>query len=86
MSDTDPYMAPNVEEARFVVPETVVEPVAPEAVEAPVTEPIVVPEGSIKTVLGWVGDDATKAKTALSAETKGEKRSSLISKLESIIN
>lgn len=83
MSDTDPYMAPNVEEARFVVPEV---PAEVEAVEAPVTEAMVVPAGSIKTVLGWVGDDATKAKTALSAETKGEKRTSLISKLESIIN
>lgn len=83
MSDTDPYMAPNVEEARFVVPSEVE---AVEAVEAPVTEATVVPGGSIKTVLGWVGDDATRAKTALSAEVDGEKRTSLISKLESIIN
>lgn len=76
MSDTDPYMAPSVEE----VPESV------EAVEAPVTVEISVPGGSIKTVLLWVGDDATRAQAALSEEVNGEKRSSLISKLEYIIN
>jgi len=82
MSDTDPYAAPVAEEAAFVVPT----PAEPEAVEAPVTEEISVPEGSIKTVLAWVGDDATKAQAALDAESKGEKRTSLITKLESIIN
>jgi hypothetical protein len=85
MSDTDPYMAPEVEEANPSV--ELPEPeAAPEAVAAPVTEEISVPEGSVKTVLGWVGDDATRAQKALDAETKGENRSSLISKLEAIVN
>ncbi len=79
MSDTDPYAAPVTEEAEFDLPEAV-EP------EAPVTEEIAVPEGSIKIVLGWVGEDVTRAQKALVAEKDGEKRSSLISKLESIIN
>lgn len=81
MSDTDPYAAPVT--ATTVAPAV---PAQPEAVEAPVTEEIVVPEGSIKTVLAWVGDDATRAQKALDAEHEGEKRTSLISKLESIIN
>ena len=82
MSDTDPYMAPdapNVQVAKY--PE-----VAEKPVEAPVTEEQAAPEGSIKEVLAWVGEDATKAVTALSAEKSGEKRTTLINKLSAIIN
>lgn len=89
MSDTDPYMAPdapNVEVAKTPAVDSFDQPVAEKPVEAPVTEEQAVPEGSIKEVLAWVGDDATKAETALSAEQVGEKRTTLISKLSAIIN
>lgn len=82
MSDTDPYMS--VEVASFAVPAPAVEP---EAVEAPVTEEMIVPEGSVKKVLDWVGDDATRAQKALDAENSSDdKRTSLVSKLEAILN
>ena len=84
MSDIDPY-APATLEARNVTPAPVEE--APvEAPEAPVTEDLIVPEGSIKKVLDWVADDAARAQAALDAENDGEKRSSLISKLNAIVN
>ncbi len=78
--------APAVQEAKAIS--------APEAVEAPVvapqTAPVapveVVPEGSIKEVLAWVGNNVTKAQKALDAEHAGEKRSTLIAKLEALIN
>lgn len=83
MSDTDPYMAPEVEEVAAPAPKAV----EPEAVAAPVTDEIVVPEGSIKNVLAWVGEDATRAQKALDAENDSDDpRSSLVTKLESIIN
>lgn len=84
MSEIDPY-APAVEEARFVV-DAPAEPAPVEAPEAPVTEELVVPEGSVKKVLDWVSDDATRAKAALDAENKGDKRASLINKLNSILD
>lgn len=88
MSDTDPYAAPVVEEAKSL-PEA-----APESVEtpevasqtAPVASVEAVPEGSIKRVLDWVGDDVTRAQAALDAENDGEKRVTLINKLETIVN
>jgi hypothetical protein len=83
MSDTDPYAAPNVEEAKTSVPEAVEAPV--EAQEAPVTEEQTVPEGSVKEVLGWVAEDPTKAKAALDAETSGEKRKTLVKELNAIL-
>lgn len=43
-----------------------------------------VPEGSIKDVLAWVDGDPAKAKLALEAEEKGEKRSTLITKLNEV--
>lgn len=93
MSDTDPYAAPdapNVEVARVLTPAPVVDSfdqtVAEKPVEAPQTEVATVPEGSIKEVLAWVGEDATKAQAALDAEKSGDKRTTLISKLEAIIN
>jgi hypothetical protein len=92
MSDTDPYMAadaPNVEVANTAVEPAVDsfnQPVVEKPVEAPVTEEQTVPEGSIKEVLAWVGEDATKAQTALTAEKSGEKRTTLITKLSAIID
>jgi hypothetical protein len=92
MSDTDPYMAPdapNVESAKYVQTPAVDsfdQTVAEKPVEAPVADVQTAPEGSIKEVLAWVGDDATKAQTALDAEKTGEKRTTLISKLEAVIN
>lgn len=88
MSDTDPYMAPDaphVEEAKYAVV-SVDQKVSEKPVEAPVTEDQKAPEGSIKEVLAWVGDDVTKAQIALKAEKSGEKRTTLISKLEAVIN
>lgn len=94
MSDTDPYAAPdsgpNVLDADSG--ETYVSPVetpeeapeaAPVAVETP--EELDVPEGSIKTVLAWVGDDKSKAEAALDAEKDGQKRTTLVKELEEIL-
>lgn len=72
--------------------EEVVVQTAAEAVEAPqkATQPITavkkleVPEGSVKSVLAWVGTDADRANAALDAERSGDKRSSLIQKLEAL--
>jgi hypothetical protein len=90
MSDTDPYAAPeynepNVEQADPTV-DSFNQEVSEEAVEAPQTDEEAVPEGSIKEVLAWVGDDAEKAEKALSAELDGENRKTLVSKLNEIIN
>lgn len=85
MSAHDPFApisGPNVEVAKTDVP--VEAPV--EAVEAPVTEEQTVPEGSIKDVLGWVGEDSTKAKAALDAETSGEQRKTLVKELNAILD
>jgi len=87
MSATDPYAAPdapNVEEARLPVPEPVEAPV--EAVEASQIEFPVVPEGSIKTVLAWVGEDRTKAQAALAYEIDNEGRKTLIKELNNLLN
>ena len=85
MSDTDPYYSgPVVEVAKVVA--SFDQPVAEKPVEAPVAVEEAVPEGSIKAVLAWVGDDAAKAQSALTVEKSGEKRSTLLSKLEAIIN
>lgn len=67
-----------VEEA--VVEETAVE--TPETVETVSDE---APEGTIKEVLDWVGEDADKAVEALTAEEAGERRKTLIKALEEII-
>ncbi|UDL16773.1 hypothetical protein SEA_ATUIN_80 [Arthrobacter phage Atuin] len=89
MSDTDPYAAPesgpNVLDAdgpAYVAPEQAPD-AAPVAVEA--TEEVEVPEGSIKTVLAWVGDDKAKAAAALDAEKEGQKRTTLTKELEEIL-
>lgn len=102
MSETDPYAAveyvPNVidadvteskeaiEEPQAAVVDSFDQKAAEKPVEAPVSEEQSVPEGSIKEVLGWVREDATRAQAALDAEKAGEKRTTLISKLEAIIN
>lgn len=87
MSVTDPYAAPdapNVEEAKIPTPEPVVAP--EKAPEAPVTAEQTVPEGSIKEILGWVADDPTKARAALTAENTGEKRKTLVKELNAILD
>jgi hypothetical protein len=88
MSDTDPYAAPesgpNVLDAddTYVASEEAPE-AAPVASEAPAE--LDVPEGSIKTVLAWVGDDKAKASAALDAENDGQKRTTLVKELEEIL-
>jgi hypothetical protein len=91
MSDTDPYAAPEneptVEEADFENDADVYrEEPDVEVSAAPHTEVPTAPEGSVKDVLAWVGDDPEKAQAALDAEKAGEQRSTLISKLENIIH
>jgi hypothetical protein len=91
MSDTDPYAAkeytPAVEYANYdSFDQAPAETPAEKPVEAPVVEEATVPEGSIKDVLGWVGDDSTKAQQALNAEEAGEGRKTLISQLKNLIN
>ena len=96
MSDTDPYAAPNVETANKATEAANAEaakaaPAAPQPEQKlpaaePTVETVQVPEGSVKEVLRWVGDDADKAKAAIDAEKKGDNRSTLISKLEAIID
>lgn len=91
MSDTDPYAAPEneptVEYSKFdSFDQAVVETPAEQPVEAPVVEEATVPEGSIKEVLGWVGEDTTKAQQALDAEESGEGRKTLISQLKNLLN
>lgn len=88
MSDTDPYAAPesgpNVLDATetYVAPEE-----APAAAPVAAEEPaeLDVPEGSIKTVLAWVGDDKAKASAALDAEKDGQKRTTLVKELQEIL-
>jgi hypothetical protein len=88
MSDTDPYAAPSsapdVIDASAPVASTSGE-VEPEVVAPAVEDAPEVPEGSIKTVLAWVGDDKTKAQAALDAEQEGQQRSTLIKELEDIL-
>jgi hypothetical protein len=91
MSDTDPYAAPesgpNVLDADastpYVAPEEA-SVASPAPLEAPAD--LEVPEGSIKTVLAWVGDDKAKAEAALDAEKSGQKRTTLVKELEDILS
>lgn len=96
MSDTDPYYAgPAVEVARnsskkeeVDTPKANVEEVpevSEEAVESPEKPELSVPEGTIKKVLEWVGDDEQKAQAALNAEVDGENRTTLVNKLKEIL-
>lgn len=93
MSDTDPYYAgPSVEKARKVseteeveTPKAAVEEVpevSEKAAEGPEKAELTVPEGSVKKILEWVGNDKQKAQAALDAEADGDNRSTLISKLK----
>lgn len=96
----DPYYAgPSIAVARFSVRDQVaageVETGTPAvanvpsvpAPEAPEPDAITVPEGSIKNVLAWVGDDRTKAQAALDAENAtDDPRTTLVSKLEDILS
>jgi hypothetical protein len=99
MSETDPYYAgPAISVAKFDTSnpkysgDTGAPAVAPvvvpeQPVEADQTDELTVPEGSIKNVLAWVGDDRTKAQAALDAENAAsEPRTTLVTKLEDIIS
>jgi hypothetical protein len=85
MSKSDPYAAPDVYDvpAKAVASQEPVE-VTTTSEETPDNPPqLQVPEGSIRELLEWVGDDTTKAESALEAEHKREKpRKSLIADLE----
>lgn len=83
-TDINPYAPFQVEVQNVEVAEAPAVPVAPE-VPAEVLEQTA-PEGSIDTVLEWVGDDADRAQIALDAEKGGAKRKTLIAKLEDVIN
>ncbi len=56
---------------------------APEAAEPTSIDPDAVPEGTIKEVLAWVGDDSDRATRALDAErTSNDPRKGLVRQLE----
>lgn len=76
----NPYKPRKRNNEEAVVEETVVE--TPKTEETASNE---VPEGTIKEVLDWVGEDADRAVEALSAEESGERRKTLIKSLEEII-
>lgn len=46
---------------------------------------IVVPTGSIKAVMAWVGEDLDRARAALAAERSGRERKGLIVQLEQLV-
>lgn len=81
MSDTDPYAAPEAP----AVEKKIVEKASETPVEVAQKAPEPVPEGPAKTVLAWVGSDKEKATEALATEKEGQKRSTLITKLNDII-
>lgn len=76
----NPYKPRKKSTEEAVVEETVVE--TPKAEEIDSNE---VPEGTIKEVLDWVGEDVDRAVEALSAEESGERRKTLVKSLEEII-
>lgn len=57
---------------------------APAAV--PVEAEEVVPEGSVNTILDWVGEDKGRAALALKAEEAGANRASAVKKLNAILD
>lgn len=73
MSQSNPY-----------APKTETKTEEPARVEAPAEETYEVPEGSIKTVLAWVGNDPAKAKAAFDAEIEGKDRESLLDQLKEL--
>ena len=84
----NPYKAKRVKSSKDPVEvvetetEVVVEPVDPETV----AEPVVVPDGTAKEVLAWVGDDHTRAEMALKTEKGRETpRKGVISALEELL-
>ena len=82
----DPYYAGPVkllDDSTEPAVEVAAEPVdLPEEPQEPVLE---VPEGSVASVLKWVGNDLQKAAAALSAEESGQGRKTLIGKLQELI-
>jgi hypothetical protein len=84
MSETDPYAAPEIEEANAEV--TAAAPAAPVEEPKPAVEEAV-PEGSIKEVLAWVGSDTDKAKRALDAENSSDDpRKTLVKSLTELLD
>jgi len=89
MSDIDPYapVYPVTEYAKEFKKEEAEAP-APkvEAPAEPEVQELQVPDSSAKDVLAWVGEDVDRAKAALSHEEDNQKRSTLITKLNAIID
>ena len=86
----NPYKAKRVKSSKdpveVVETEVVAEPVDPETVAEPVEEDVVVPDGTAKEVLAWVGDDHTRAEMALKTEKGRETpRKGVISALEELL-
>lgn len=69
------------------------DPVANAAARHPVTGVVpaaggtstVPPDGSIATIVGWVGGDKARARLALQAEVSGKGRKTLVKTLEAVI-
>jgi hypothetical protein len=53
--------------------------------EAPAEPGEQVPDGTISEVLAWVGEDQDRARAAIAAEQEGRVRSTLINKLEQVL-
>jgi len=73
LSKHNPY-APKVKKTEPVQVEEVIE-----------EQKLEVPEGSVASILKWVGDDKEKAEAALEAEKAGKDRVTLIEQLEEIL-
>ena len=83
----NPYKAKRVKSSKDPVEVVETEVVVdPETVAEPVEEDIVVPDGTAKEVLSWVGDDHPRAEMALKTEKGRETpRKGVISALEELL-
>jgi hypothetical protein len=73
LSKHNPY-APKVKKTETILVEEVI-----------IEQKLEVPEGSVASILKWVGNDKDKAKAALEAEKAGKERITLIDQLEEIL-
>lgn len=80
---TDPYAAKTSSAQHTAAPAAAVED-APATVPAEAEE--TVPEGSVNTILDWVGEDKDRAALALKAEEAGANRASAVKKLNAILD